>query len=144
MPYSIILPKTARAVSLSKVAKMELLNARDDIAWVRKAHVPSLPLDTGSVVVIGDEDSPDGFMVYNAHDPLVSDNPVIYARDLDWGFMTLRFCDQGRTAHLLAENGSPMCGAKHYASGSPQADIHDNQKCRSCIRIEAKRARGTS
>jgi hypothetical protein len=83
VPYSPITDsEDPRAVALSKVAKMVLLNDLDDVDWVRDVHVPSLPV-VGAVVVVGNEDCPDGFLVYKAKDPLVTDVPIIYLRDLE-------------------------------------------------------------
>lgn len=87
MSYSIVShePPNAswRAVALSKVARMTMLNTPDDVAWVRDIHLPKLPHDVGCVVLVGNEDCPDGFMAYQAREPLLDDAPVVYARDAE-------------------------------------------------------------
>ena len=58
-----------------------------------------------------------------------------------WGYMLNSFRDQMNTAHLLKDDNSPACGVSYYASPGAHQDIHDNQKCRRCKAIAAKRAR---
>ena len=82
MSYSPADPENPRAVALSKTGRMALLNDPDDVDWVRDVHIPSLPV-VGAVVLVGNEDCPEGFLVYKAKDPLVTDVPVVYVRDLE-------------------------------------------------------------
>lgn len=53
-----------------------------------------------------------------------------------WGFMLMRFCDQGRTAHRLRGDGSPACGARYYASCGASTEVSEGQKCRRCRRLK--------
>jgi hypothetical protein len=57
------------------------------------------------------------------------------AQPAQWGFMMLRFCEQGRTAHLLKPDGSPACGASFYASAGAAMDEPVTPKCGRCLRI---------
>jgi hypothetical protein len=61
-----------------------------------------------------------------------------------WGFMTNRWHDQPRTAHLLLPNNAPACGASFYASAGMSQDVQDYNKCRNCLRIAnaSKRRKG--
>lgn len=62
-----------------------------------------------------------------------------------WGCMVTRWCDQGRTAHLLRRDGSPACGARYYAScgaGMPRGGV-SAPLCRRCEGIEKRRQTST-
>lgn len=80
MGYRLIPNPDLRTIALSKVRKTVLLNEPEDLAWVRDVHL-LLPESVGAVVVFGNEDSPEGFLVYKAKDPLLSDVPDVFVRD---------------------------------------------------------------
>lgn len=57
-----------------------------------------------------------------------------------WGYMMLPFCDQGRVAHILRDDGSPACGASFYASAGQSSDVPESHKCGRCKRLRIARA----
>ncbi len=59
-----------------------------------------------------------------------------------WGFMTDRQQQQQPTAHALEGDNSPLCGARYYSSLGASSDVDESVKCRTCLRIQRRKASG--
>jgi hypothetical protein len=63
-----------------------LINSADDMQWLKDVHIPSLPDDARSAIIIGNEDAPDSVEVYDSVNPHIKDRPIMLcsAEYLGW------------------------------------------------------------
>lgn len=58
-----------------------------------------------------------------------------------WGRAVDKWHDERDPFHLLKGDGAPACGVPYYATTGAQQGVQDCNKCRRCLRIEARAAR---
>lgn len=62
---------------------MVLLNAPEDMKWLRDVHLPDLPTEYEAAVVHGNEDSPSQIEVYLNPNPTIHEKPMVFVADGD-------------------------------------------------------------
>jgi len=63
------------------------------------------------------------------------------ATERKWGRLLNKWHDEVGVSHLMNGDGSPACGVSYlYSTGAYPHPIHDNQKCKRCLRIKENAA----
>ncbi len=69
---------TGRNVQQGVWRSMQLLTSPIDIRWFRDVHAHDLPAETRSVLLCGNEDSPDSAEAYRDVNPRFCDLPIAF------------------------------------------------------------------
>ena len=58
----------------------QFINTSDDMKWLKDVHIPDLPDNAQSAVIVGNEDCPESIKIYTSQEPRFDDSYSEYVR----------------------------------------------------------------
>ena len=58
----------------------QFINTADDMQWLKDVHIPDLPDNSQSAVIVGNEDWPESIKIYTSQEPRFDDSYSEYVR----------------------------------------------------------------